>query len=88
MKNTFYTIICVLIILFVLANQCDNSLRQDRGLAKPQAETDYETNTHPHNIVSCPKCGKLYNKDTWGEMCNTCWSEGRGLKSKGEYIIK
>ena len=53
------------------------------------SEPSNNSSSSSSNIVLCPKCGKSYNKETWGEMCNTCWSAGKGLKNKdGSYILK
>lgn len=84
MKNKFLTIVGVVFMIFFWAHQCDKSYKDN------VEKTNYQNSsgTQQSDIASCPKCGKSYNKSTWGEMCNTCWSSGRGLKSKGKYIIE
>lgn len=72
-------------MIFFWAHKCDKSMQSK------SSNVNSETYNNPSNnfeIATCPKCGKSYNKATWGEMCNTCWNEGKGLKSNGKYIVE
>jgi hypothetical protein len=53
MKNTVYTIVCVLIVLFALANQCDKSSRKD----------SLERANQPKEEIHCLLCGKNLTDD-------------------------
>ena len=39
---------------------------------KSENEDDGKKSNWDSNLTSCPKCGKRYNKKTWGELCPTC----------------
>ena len=101
MKNVIIVLALLIGGCFII-EQCNKSERESRSdvpvygeptTPSAESETDdsYNSNSSSSDeseIVSCPKCGVSYNKATWGAMCNSCWSDGRGLKSNGHDILE
>lgn len=85
-----------LLIGISIFGESSESFNARKSIENSNSQTIESSLSEPHNnsssssnIVLCPKCGKSYNKETWGEMCNTCWNAGKGLKnSDGSYILE
>ncbi|MGQ2985356.1 hypothetical protein [Flavobacterium sp.] len=53
MKNTLYTIVCIVIVLFVVAHQCDKSMQREYQ----------EKANEPKQEIHCMVCGKDLTDD-------------------------
>lgn len=90
MKKNLLTVITIFLMLVLWVTKCGKSDDEENPYINEPVKSTYESrsSSDESEIVLCPKCNKSYNRATWGEMCNICWSEGRGLKSNGKYIVE
>ena len=78
--KSFLSVLLVGIFLFLAfgSGESDTTSSSSNGSSAPSESS-------PTSLSSCPKCGREYNKETWGEMCNVCWKNGEALKCEHGY---
>jgi ABC-type multidrug transport system fused ATPase/permease subunit len=90
--SSSYIMLAVSCILLISVNMAVENASEEVSSSSYSTSETSNTNSNNNNesvgtssyttYSKCPKCGKTYNKESWGEMCGSCWSSGKALKCK------